>query len=170
MSAMPVWSLPFLLVLLAMVLLFGHLSLAPAIVVTAETIAAVVYAVVVRRRPAVRVVANVFPLLPAHLLVLFGLSRLPQADGLAFAWAAIPAVSLAYDALTHRVDFPARTSILAGLYCILWADVFFLLDRWIAVGRGLTGRTDIAAAVVFGAVWILFLITGIRRHRNAAKE
>jgi hypothetical protein len=167
---MPIWSLPLLFLLLAMVLLFGNLSLVSAAVVSAETVVAALYILAVRGRPAVRSVANVLPLLPVNLLMLFGLSRLAAADFLASVWAVIPAVSVAYDAVTRRAGFPARTSILVGLYGILWADVFFLLDRWIAVGRGLTGRTDTAAAVAFGVVWSLLLLTGIRRHRDAAKE
>jgi len=168
--AMPVWSLPFLILLLAMTLYFGNLTLVPAVVASLETLVAVVYILAARSRPTEKPVANVLPLLPAQMLLLFGISLLPHPGVLALVWAVIPAASLAYDGVTRTTAFRARTSILAGLYCILWADVIFLLERWIALGRGLTGSTSIAAAVAFGVLGGLFLITGIRRHRNAAKE
>ncbi len=167
---MPVWSLPFLVLLLVMVLYFGNLTLVPAVVASLETLVAVVYVLAMRNRPTGKLVANVLPLLPAQMLLLFGISLLPQPGVLALAWTVIPAASLTYDGVARRAAFRVRTSILAGLYCILWADVIFLLERWIALGRGLTGSTSIAAAVAFGVVGGLFLFTGIRRHRNAAKE
>lgn len=167
---MPVWSLPFLGLLLAATLWFGNLGLAPSIVVSVETGLAAIYVLTARREPAAQPVANVLPLLPVQLLLLFGISLLPQPDLLVWTWTAIPAASVGYDAVSRRPVSKARTSILTGLYCILWADVIFLLERWIALGKGLTGLTSIAAAVAFGVVGGLFLITGIRRHRNAAKE
>jgi uncharacterized membrane protein (DUF485 family) len=59
---------------------------------------------------------------------------------------------------------------LTGLYAIIWLVVFFLLERLIAERKGLSGHAEIGAAVAFGAIGVVFVVTGIVRHRRAVKE
>jgi hypothetical protein len=59
---------------------------------------------------------------------------------------------------------------LAGLYAILWLVVFFLLERLIVEGKGITGHGETVTAVAFAAIGVVFVVTGTLRHRRAVKE
>lgn len=169
--SIPVWAIPFLLVLLGITLLVGHLQAAQAAAVSSETLVVVVYILVrSRSRSSERPIANVLPLLPGHLLLLLAISLLREPGALGWFWAVLPPVSVAYDVVARSEARRARTSILAGLYGILWADVFYLLERVVVLGRGISGHGEIMAAVAFGATGVVFLATGVHRHRHAAKE
>ncbi|MEA1871604.1 MAG: hypothetical protein U9N00_05370, partial [Candidatus Bipolaricaulota bacterium] len=63
----------------------------------------------------------------------------------------------------------ARMSILAILYCIIWTALFILLERIIALGRGLQGREEIKLIVVFGVVGVVFLGLGVYRHWRVSR-
>ncbi len=171
-SPLPLWMMPFALALLAIALLFGRFSPAAAGVAAAATLAALVYSALGSRfrqgggRPA----ANLLPLLPGHLLLLFGLGTLARPDALAFLWTVLPVGSVVYDWVGTRPAFAGRTSILTGLYAILWLVVFFLLERLIAEGKALSGHAEVVAAMVFGAAGVVFVVTGAARHRRATKE
>jgi hypothetical protein len=165
------WAMPFALVLLVLALAFGHFALASAAVTATATVAALVYIALAARRPrARRPVADLLALLPGHLLLLFGLGMLDRPDALAFVWAALPLGSVVYDALSVRRPFRGRTSILFGLYAILWLVVFFLLERLIVVRKGLSGHAEVGTAVAFGAVGLVFVVVGFLRHRRAVEE
>jgi 4-hydroxybenzoate polyprenyltransferase len=118
-----------------------------------------------------RPVSNVLSLFPGHLLLLLAISLLPNPDGLAGLWAVVPIVSVAYDlAATNATGSKLRTSILIGLYAILWAVLFTLLERVIAIGRGLERGEETMTAVVLGTFGMLFISLGIYRHWRAGKE
>jgi hypothetical protein len=171
-SPLALWALPFVLVLLAVALFFGRFSLPVAVFAAAATMCAIVYIALGDRvrqgggRPA----ANLLALLPGHLLLLFALGTLPQPDLLGVIWGSLPLGSLVYDWVSTRQPFPWRRSILTGLYAIIWLVVFFLLERLIAERKGLLGHAEIVAAVAFGAIWVVFVVTGIVRHRRVVKE
>lgn len=171
-APLPVWMLPFVLGLLGIALAFGRFSALAAGAAAASTLLAVAYAAIVSRarREGRRPVANLLALVPGHLLLLFGLGLLPQPDGLGFVWAALPAGSVVYDWVGTRRPFRGRTSILAWLYAILWLVVFFLLERLIALGRGLSGRAEAVTAVACAAIGVAFVVTGTLRHRRSVKE
>jgi len=164
--------LPFVLALLALSLVVGRFGLATRVAAAASTCSAVGYGIWAarRRRTAVRPVANLLALLPGHLLILFGLGILPRPDLLALVWCALPAGSVFYDVVCACSSFRGRTSILSGLYGILWLVVFFLLERLIVEGKGITGHAAIVTAVAFGAIGVLFVATGTMRHLRAVKE
>jgi hypothetical protein len=61
-------------------------------------------------------------------------------------------------------------SISMILYVILWADLFFLLERAVVLHRQLPGNREIMIAAAFGLAGALFLSMGIYRHWIAAKE
>ncbi len=169
---MPLWALPFVLVLLGIALAFGRFSVGVAAFAGAATLAVVIYLALGSRlrRAGGRPVANLPALLPGHLLLLFGIGTLQKPDVLGLAWVGLPIGSLAYDWLSARPTFRGRRSILAGLYAIIWLVVFFLLERFIAERKGLSGHAEIVAAVAFGAIGVVFVVTGIVRHRRAVKE
>jgi len=170
---LPMWSAPLLLVVLAIVLLIGSLPVAVAVVAALETVAYTAYLLVRGRvvRDAPAPIANVLPLLPGHLLLLLAISLTSAADVLGWLWTVLPAASVAYDVVTVWMrDGIGRRSILATLYCIIWADLFVLLDRVVAARRAFTTTEEIIAAGAFGFVAILFLAVGIVRHVRAAKE
>jgi hypothetical protein len=87
-------------------------------------------------------------------------------------WMAIPAVSVLYDAVSLGSGPAAsrRISILAVLYCIIWADLFALLERVVALGRGIHGAGEIKLIVVFGVLSVIFLSAGVYRHVYAIKS
>jgi len=171
---LPIWSAPLLLVVLAIVLLVGNLPAAVSVVAALETVAYTVYLLIrtrIAREDAPAPVANVLPLLPGHLLLLLAVALVPNPGVLAWLWTILPAASVAYDIVTVWMrDGIARRSILATLYCILWADLFVLLDRVIAARRGFTKTEEIIAAGAFGFVAICFLAVGVVRHVRAVKE
>ncbi len=167
------WALPLVLVLLGVAIALGRFSPTVSAVASAATLCAVVYAAfgsTPTRREGRRPVANLLGLLPGHLLLLFGLGTLSRPDAFGLAWSVLPIGSAVYDWTSTRGPFRGRTSILAGLYAIIWIVVFFLLERFIVERKGLSGRADIVAAVAFGAAGVVFAVTGVVRHRRAAKE
>lgn len=171
-APLPLWLLPFVLALLALSLVLGKFGLAASAAAAASTCVAVGYGIWAarRRRTAIRPVANLLALLPGHLLILFGLGTLSRPDLLALVWCALPVGSALYDVASARTSFCGRASILSGLYGILWLVVFFLLERLIVEGKGITGHAAIVTAVAFGAIGVLFVVTGTMRHLRAVKE
>jgi hypothetical protein len=170
--AFPIWALPFVLALLGIAVALGNFSTSVDAFAVALTLCAVGYSYVVPRlRPTGGApVANLLALLPGHLLLLFGLGTLPRPDALGLVWGALPIGSVVYDWVSSRGPFGGRTSILAGLYAIIWLVVFFLLERFIVDGKGITGHAAIVTAVAFGAIGVVFVVTGTIRHRRAVKE
>jgi hypothetical protein len=168
----PVWALPFVLVLLGVALALGRFSPAPAAAAGVATLCAVVYIGVTYRlrRAADGRIANPLALLPGHLLLLFGIGTLPRPDLLGLVWSVLPVGSVVYDWAGGRAPSRGRTSILVGLYAILWLVVFFLLERLIVEGKGLSGHAALVTAVAFGAISVVFVVTGTIRHRRAVKE
>ncbi len=169
-SSLPIWTIPLLLALLGIVLLVGRLELVPKLIVSVETLGTCAYLVARSRgRDGGRPVANLLALFPGHLLLLLAISSLEVRNELTTMWAAVPPATVLYDALAWRrwLRPTTRTSISAGLYAIIWADLFFLLERLIALTRQWDERMII---VVFGLVGTVFLGLGIYRHRLAAKE
>ena len=174
MKTTPVWSIPLLLVLCGIAIFVGAMPAWLDAVVFLETIVICGYLIVRSRRTkeAAKPVSNVLPLFPAHLLLLLAIARLSDPIFLGILWTLVPAVSLAYDAVTVNEPWERRfrSSILAGLYAILWADLFFLWERVIVLARGISGREAILVAAAFGVVGTGFLGLGIYRHWRASKE
>jgi hypothetical protein len=170
----PVWAIPVMLAELGIVLFVGGLSPVVGAVAASETLIAAAYVLRKARRAPKRPpapVSNVLSLFPGHLLLLLGISLLPNPDGLAGLWAAVPVVSIGYElTATHVPKGRLRTSTLIGLYAILWAVLFALLERVIAIGRGFERGEEAIAAVVLGAFGVLFISLGIYRHWRAGKE
>jgi hypothetical protein len=171
--ALPVWSIPLLLAVVGIILAVGRLSLAVGVLVAAETILFCAYLLWrARRHPDVpRPTSNLIALFPGHLLLLLAVVLLPDPDRLALLWAIVPAASVAYDLISLREwRRDLRASTLIGLYAILWAALFTLLNRVIAIGRGFGEREEILAAVAFGVFGGLFISVGAFRHWRADKE
>jgi len=169
----PIWSIPLLFVILSLAFLVGEIPLLPGVVVVSETIAYSVYILLLSRRGIRRgtAVANLLSLYPGHLLLLFAISLVPNPTWLISLWAMIPVASIGYDAVGRRAPGGRwRTSTSIGLYCIIWADLFYLLERVIAIKRGFERSEEVIAAVAFGAVGILFISLGVYRHLRAGKE
>ena len=170
---LPVWSIPLLLSVLGIILLVGNLSPLLGAVVALETVVVCGY-VVWRARTtnsSQRPVTNVLALFPGHLLLLLAVSLLAAPGRLAVLWAIVPIVSLAYDFVARSVQVRwVRTSTSIGLYAILWAVLFTLLERVIAIRKGLEQGEETIAAVAFGVFGILFVSLGIYRHWRAGKE
>lgn len=84
----------------------------------------------------------------------------------------IPVASVLYDsvALMDCTKPSAQVSILIGLYCIIWGDVFVLLERVIAFGRGLDRGEEIKLIALFGIIGLAFLSVGVYRHLFAIKS
>jgi hypothetical protein len=171
---LPIWSVPLLLVVLAVALLVGNLSTSAAVVAAVETLGYTAYLLWRgrgEREGAPAPVANVLALLPGHLLLLLAVSLVPRPGLLAWLWSLLLPASIAYDVVTLWMrKGNARTSILATLYCIIWADLFVLLDRVIAIKRAFARTEEVIAASAFGLIAILFLAVGVFRHVRAAKE
>lgn len=172
--SLPVWSIPFLLVLLAISGWVGHLPPPVLGIAAAETI--LVCLVVLRQsRQEVegpRPVSNLLSLLPGHLLVLLILALLESPGILAWLWTILPVATLLYDAVgrSSRLRSKVRISISIILYVILWADLFFLLERSVVRHRQLGGNQEIMIAAGIGLVGVLFLSLGVYRHWISAKE
>jgi len=166
------WSIPLVLALLGIVLAVGNLGLAAGIVVSAETILFCGYLVVRARRSVERPVANLMTLFPGHLLLLLGIASLERPDPWALLWAIVPVATIAYDAIAAslRPGGRRRLSILIGLYGILWADLFVLLERFIVLKRRSPRGEEMIIAAVLGTVGALFVGLGVYRHWIAAKE
>jgi len=170
-STLPIWAIPLLLALVGIVILVGNLGLAANLVVAVEGLATCGYLIARGRAPAdaPRPVSNLLALFPGHLLLLMAIATLDAPDALAYAWAVVPPATVTYDLMSWRnwLSVRVRTSILAVLYAIIWADVFFLLERLIALTRE---WDETILIVVFGLVGCVFLGLGLYRHRLAARE
>jgi len=179
-DSLPAWSYPLVLALLGITLAVGHLPTFLQIAISVETLLFIVYLIIRSRRKLAadnaiesHPVANLLPLLPGHLLLLFALSIIPgQNTGLVALWMIIPAVSVLYDlvSLSEGQPVPKQVSILTVLYCIIWADLFALLERVVALGRDLHGASEIKLIVVFGVLAVVFLAAGVYRHVCAIKS
>jgi len=173
-TALPMWSLPLLLALLGIVLAVGHLGVVPGVIVSVETLLFCGYLIVRARRNVERPrpIANLLPLFPGHLLLLLAIASLEHPDPWALLWAVVPVATLGYDAIASATRFSGRrrVSILVGLYVIIWADLFVLLERIITLKRGSPRGEGMMIAVVLGAVGALFVGVGVYRHWIAAKE
>lgn len=174
-DTLPVWSYPLVLALLGIVIAVGHMSTSMQIAVSVETLLFIAYLVVRRHKDVTprRGLSNLLPLFPGHLLLLFALSIVPgQNGGLVGLWMVIPAASVLYDLISLRKGSAVsrQISILVLLYCIIWADVFALLERIVALGRGIQGRVEIKLIVVFGILAVIFLSAGVYRHVQAIKS
>jgi len=170
-TSLPIWTIPLLLAILGITLLVGNLGTASKILVTVEALAYCGYLIVRSRTggEAPRPVSNLLALFPGHLLLLLAISSLERPNGLAYVWAIVPPATVLYDLIAWRgpLRVPIRTSISAVLYAIIWADLFFLLERLIALTRE---WNETIIIVVLGLVGCVFLGLGLYRHRLAAKE
>ena len=166
-----VWNAPLVVVLLGIIAWVGGLWTATLAAVSIETLAVVAYLVVRGRRgyPYGAPISNLLLLLPGHLLVLMSLVLVQAPDRLAFLWMVIPAASVAYDLVTATSrNTRLGRSILAGVYGILWADVFYLLLRVISLGREFSAGEETIAAIAFGVGGTVFIALGIYRHWRAS--
>ena len=172
--SLPVWSIPFILALAGIASVIGNLPLASVLVIGIETVLVSAYLVFRGRQgaSAPQPLSNLLSLFPGHLLVLIILSLLDDPAVLAWLWTLIPVATVAYDATSRsmRLSPRARMSISMILYVILWADLFFLLERAVVLHRQLSGNREIMIAAAFGLFGALFLSLGIYRHWIAAKE
>jgi len=171
---MPIWSIPFLLVLVAICGFVGHLSPAALAVAIASTLLVCFYLLYRSRQGETerRPVSNLLSLVPGHLLVLLIVALLERPGILAWLWIILPVVTVTYDAVgrSSRIRPSVRMSISIILYGILWADLFFLLERAIVLHRQFGGSQEIMIAAAVGLVGVLFLSLGIYRHWISAKE
>ena len=115
---------------------------------------------------------NVLSLFPGHLLVLLIIALLDDPSFLAWLWTIIPLSTVAYDAASRSATLPSvvRISISMILYGILWADLFFVLERAIVLHRNLSGKAEIMIAAGFAVAGTLFIALGVYRHWMTAKE
>ncbi len=168
---LPIWTIPLLLALLGIVVLVGNLGVAANVIVAVESIAYCGYLIARARAAgdAPRPVSNLLALFPGHLLLLLAISSLEAPDSLVYVWAVVPPATVLYDLIAWRslLRVRVRTSISAVLYAIIWADLFFLLERLIALTRE---WDETILIVVFGLIGCVFLGLGLYRHRLAAKE
>jgi len=172
-TSTPAWTLPLALALLGIVLVVGNLGALPMVLAIVGTVGYVAYAIVQSRRESdAKPPSNLMALFPGHLLLLFAISTLDAPDTLAMLWAIIPVVTVGYDWMARQTTGSPRrrVSILLGLYAILWADVIVLLERTIAMKRGLARGEEILIAVAFGLAGSLFIGLGIYRHWHTVKE
>lgn len=171
---LPVWTIPFMLTLVGIAALVGHLSPAVLIVAGFETVLVSAYLVIrARSEPSDRQpTSNLLALFPGHLLVLIIIALLEHPDILAWLWMLVPLATLAYDVVGRNAKLSPgiRMSISMILYGILWADLFFLLERAVVLHRQISGNQEIMIAAAFGVAGALFLSLGVYRHRIAAKE
>ena len=179
-ASLPAWSYPLILAILGIILAVGHLSTFFQIAISVETLLFIAYLIIRSHRTSTadhamksHAVSNLLPLFPGHLLLLFALSIIPgQNTGLVALWMIIPVASVLYDlvSLGKEPVTSLQVSILAGLYCIIWADVFALLERVVALGRDIHGAGEIKLIVVFGVLAVVFLAAGVYRHLYAIKS
>ena len=168
-TTLPAWSYPLVLGLVGIVLYVGNLPLGLKAGIGVESLLFLGYLIYRARQPAQasRPVAKLLPLFPGHLLLLFALSLLPNPQtALAIAWTVVPIATICYDSIA-RWSTPTqrlRMSLLVGLYCIIWADLFFLLERVIAFGKNVSGNVEIIVAAVFGLIGTAFIFVGVYRH------
>ena len=171
---LPIWSISFLLALVGITAFIGHLSAVVLIVIGLETLIVSAYLVIqARGEPSDRQpTSQLLQLFPGHLLVLIIIALLDRPNTLAWLWTLVPLTTLAYDAVGRSATFSSvvRMSISMILYGILWADLFFLLERAVVLHRQISGNGEIMIAAAFGLVGALFISLGVYRHRIAAKE
>ena len=159
----PPWSYPLLLALLGIVLFFGRLSSVWQGIIGGESLGFILYISVRKRRSAAP--ANLVSLFPGHLLLLFAIGVLsPPPTLLLGLWTLIPVATVIYDCVATFWRWPGRVSILSGVYCIIWADLFFLLERIIKLGRGLSSGGELVVIAVFVGIGVPFLGIGVYRH------
>jgi hypothetical protein len=173
MKPFPIWSLPFLFVLVGLIALVGNLGTTMLLLVGAETLAFAAYTALrgYHGYPRGAPISDLLALFPGHLLVLLIVALSPNPDRLAALWAAIPLVSIAYDLVTvHMRNTTLGRSTLVSLYSILWADVFYLLERAISSKRQFSAGAGRTAAIAFGAAGAVFIALGVYRHWHASKE
>jgi hypothetical protein len=173
-STLPRWSYPLVLVLLGIVLFVGAVPFALQLGVGVETALFLSYLFFRSRRGAPRepAPAKVLPLFPGHLLLLLALSLLPSPPPrLVMVWMLVPLLSVLYDLVASRGRLRSRRnlSILTILYCIIWADLFFLIERVIVLGRRIVGSGEIAIGVGFVLAGFLFVFLGVYRHWRTRK-
>jgi len=173
-TSLPVWSIPFLLVLVAIIGFVGQLSPAALAVAVGETVLVCLYLLYKSRRPVElpRPVSNLMSLVPGHLLVLLIVALLETPGLLAWLWTILLPVTILYDIVgcSARIRPKVRLSISSILYGILWADLFFLLERAIVLHRRIEGNQEIMIVAAVGLVGALFVSLGVYRHWIAAKE
>jgi hypothetical protein len=173
-SSFPIWALPLVLALLGIVILVGNLGTAVRIAVSAEVLLFCGYIVYRQRRTdeTAATVSSLVSLFPGHLLLLLAISTLDRPDPLAALWLAVPAATIAHDAAIRwkSARKRVRLSILVGLYAIIWADLFVLLERTIAVKRQFSLVEELIIAAAFVVVGSLFIGLGIYRHWLSVKE
>ncbi len=166
-QAIAPWFYPLLLALLGLILFVGNFTITWRAAVGGESILFLGY-LFLRQRLPVRhehIVSNVVSLFPGHLLLLFAVGILsPPSSLLIVLWMLIPVMSILYDLASGISQLRLRVSILAGLYCIIWADLFFILERVISLGRKLSREEELIVAAVFGVVGVSFLWIGAYRH------
>ena len=170
---LPVWSIPLVLAIAGIVLAVGNLPATLGAIVGIETVLVCGYAIWrARKHPeGPRPITNFLGLLPGQLLILLMIALLDVPGRLAALWAVIPAATIAYDAVAlYAPRGRARTSILIGLYAILWAVPIALLERVIAIRRGLDSGTETIVVIVFAVVGGAFILLGVFRHWRADKE
>ena len=168
-TTLPSWSYPLILGLVGIVLFIGGFSTALNAGIGVESVLFLGYVILRARRPAVasQAPAKLLPLFPGHLLLLFAIAVLPAPQTvLAATWMVVPAATVFYDITGRWTTRRERlkVSILVGLYCIIWADLFFVLERVIALARNVSGNTEIIVAAVFGVVGTVFISIGTYRH------
>ena len=168
-TTLPSWSYPLILGLVGIVLFIGGFSAALNAGIGVESVLFLGYVILRARRPAPtsQAPAKLLPLFPGHLLLLFAIAVLPAPQTvLAAAWMVVPAATVFYDITGRWTTRRERlkVSILVGLYCIIWADLFFVLERVIALARNVSGNTEIIVAAVFGVVGTVFICIGTYRH------
>ena len=163
------WTYPFILALLGVVLLFSHLTPMWRGIIGGESILFLIYLIARPRRPRSGAPANLLPLFPGHLLVLFAIGTAASPSPLLLGlWTLIPAASVVYDIVAASRVAVGKVSILSGVYCIIWADLFFLVERIIKSGRELTSGEELAVGAVFVGIGIPFLGIGVYRHVRQA--
>jgi len=171
---LPIWSIPFLLALVGIVAWIGHLSPTLLLVVGLETLIVSGYMIFQSRGETSeqQPCSNLLPLFPGHLLVLIIIALLDEPNTLAWLWTLVPLSTLAYDVVgrSQKLSSVLRMSISMILYGILWADLFFLLERAVVLHRQISGSQEVMIAAAFGIVGALFLSLGVYRHWMAAKE
>jgi len=169
----PSLTYPFILALLVLIFIWGNISMLLKTAVGVETVLFLGYLIFnAPKKGRLAPMSNIVGLFPGHLLLLVAMSFLSSlGPGLFFLWMLIPAASAVYDYLGRgvRITGRAKKSILAGLYCIIWADVFFLLERIIVVGRGYSGLKEIILGVVLFVIAGWFLSIGAYRHLRGNK-
>jgi len=173
-TASPILTIPLLLALVAIALVVARFDASATIGVLTVSMAVSGYLWVRARRGDGKTVpvSRLLPLLPGHALVLLGIGLVQVPGVLPWLWMLVPIVTAGYDALGRKAASRTRKwmSILGFLYVILWADLFFLLERIIVLRRGMSGSEEVILATAFVLVGGIFLGLGIYRHWLAVKE